>query len=336
MRRKVLGFLGSRRELIVAAIMLVSCSPAASPSPAPPTPTASGIPTVQATPSLTATPAPTATVAAGLTRYVNAELGYSVDLPSGWRRASCSRGVTNTSPLEASDWFVNAPEAEETIAGGVRLVLVRVFDAAGSTPLTWLQQSSSQPDTRFEAVTLNGRSGARGFIGASGATYTFAVASRDWIYAIDWPYFGGPDAELEGMIATLRILDDATVGRVPKATPVPRTIESLVDALADGFTRKDLQAIAGLMAPCVTVGGVPGDAFQRSGTAYINALGTEFAAGTSVQVRSRPIESDPSFGRFVRSTFRKPGEPDQRVDFVLRADGDRWSVGAVLIRALGN
>lgn len=310
--------------------MLASCASVPSASSATPTESAAVVPTVRATPS------PTTTVAAGLTRYVNTELGYSLDLPAGWRRAACGQRIASISPLEAGEFFTDVPEAEEMIAGGVRLIAVRVFDAASLTPLTWLQQSSSQPDTRFEPATLNGQSAARGFIGASGATYTFAVAARGWIYAIDWPYFGGPDPELEGIIGTLRILDDATLGRGPIATPVPRTIESLVDALADAFGRKDLAAITGLMAPCVTVGAVPGDPVLRSRVAYVTTLASDFAAGTSVQVRARPIENDTTFGRFVRSTFTRPGEPDQRVDFLLRADGDRWSVAAVLIRASGN
>jgi hypothetical protein len=279
---------------------------------------------------------PTATVAPGLVRYVNSELGFSVDLPVGWRRATCSQGVRSISPLEAGEFLTAQPEAQEIIAGGARLVGVRVFDAAGLTPLAWLEREPSQSDTHFEPVTLNGRSGARGFIGSSGATYTFALAARGWIYAIEWPYSGGPEAELEAMISTLRILDDATVGRGSVATPVPRSIESVADALADAFTRKDPAAIAGLLAPCVTVGGVPGDSLQRSSASYLTALGAEFAAGTAVRVQPRPIENDPYMGRFVRSTWSKTGESDQRVDLVLRADRDRWSVIAVLTRGVGN
>jgi hypothetical protein len=117
---------------------------------------------------------------------------------------------------------------------------------------------------------------------------------------------------------------------------VPRAIEALADSIADGFTRKDMAGIARTMAPCITVGAVPGDPDMRSGTAYVTTLATEFAAGTSVRVQSRPIENDPYFGRFVRSTWSRPGQPDQRVDLLLRADRDRWSVVAVLIRASGN
>ena len=324
------------KGLIVATVLLVSCSPVASAPGATPTASADIVSTAGPSPSPSPSRSPTASVAAGLTRYVNTELGYSLDLPAGWRRAACGQRIASISPLEAGEFFTNVPDQEEIIAGGVRLIAVRVSDAAGLTPLTWLQQSSSQPDTRFEPATLNGQSATRGFIGASGATYTFAVAARGWIYAIDWPYFGGPDPELEGIIGTLRILDDATLGRGPIATPVPRTIESLVDALADAFGRKDFAAITGLMAPCVTVGAVPGDPVLRSRVAYVTTLASDFAAGTSVQVRARPIENDANFGRFVRSTFTRPGEPDHRVDFLLRADGDRWSVAAVLIRASGN
>jgi hypothetical protein len=318
------------KAVIVATILLVSCAPVSSPPSATPTATVSVVPTARPTPS------PTATVAAGLTRFVNTELGYSVDLPAGWRRATCSRGIVTTSPLEASEMFVGLPEAEEVIRGGVRMVQVRVTESGGLTPLAWLERNASQPDTRFETTTLNERAGARGFIGATGSTYAFAFAGRGWIYAIERPNFGFEDQELERVLATLRILDDATVGRGPVATPVPRTIESLADSIADAFTKKDVAAIGATMAPCITVGAVPGDPDLRSRTAYVTTLAADFAAGTSVRVQSRPIETDPYFGRFVRSTFSKPGEPDQRIDLMLRADGDRWSVGAVLIRASGN
>jgi hypothetical protein len=318
------------KSLIVVMVFVMACAAVSSAPSATPTESNAVAPTARATPT------PTATVAAGLTRYLNSELGYSVDLPAGWRRATCSQGIATTSPLEAGEFFTSAPEAEEVISGGVRLVAVRVVEAAGLTPLAWLEQNAFQPDAHFEPVTLNGRSGARGFIGATGATYGFAVAARGWIYAIDWPYFGGPDAELEGIIATLRLLDDATVGRGPIATPVPRSIESLVDSLVDAFARKDLAALSGLMAPCVTVGAVPGDPDMRSRTAYVTTVAADFAASASVQVQARPIETDPYFGRFVRSTWSRPGQPDQRVDLMLRADGDRWSVGAVLIRASVN
>jgi hypothetical protein len=183
---------------------------------------------------------------------------------------------------------------------------------------------------------VNGLAGARGSIGTTGHTYAFAVAARGWIYAIERPYFGTEDQELERTLATLRLLDDATVGRGPIATPVPRSIESLADAIADGFMKQDVAAITATMAPCLTVGAVPGDPAMRSRASYATSLAADFRAGASVRVQSRPIENDPYFGRFVRSTWSRSGEPDQRVDFLLHADRDRWSVVVVLIRSSGN
>ncbi len=317
------------KALIIAMVLLVSCAPVAAPPSAAPTASAAAVPTARVTPS------PTATVGAGLARYVNSDLGYNVDLPAGWRRATCSQGIVTSSPFEASEMFVGVPETEEVIRGGVRMVQVRVTESGGLTPLQWLERGASQPDTRFEVITLNERTGARAFIGATGSTYGYAFVVRGWIYSIERPYFGSEDKELERILATLRVFDGA-VGGGPRATPVPRSIESLADSIAEAFSKKDVAAIAGTMAPCVTVGAVPGDPDMRSSAAYVTALAADFAAGTSVRVQSRPIENDPYVGRFVRSTFTKPGEPDQRVDLVLRADGDRWSVSAVLIRASGN
>ena len=323
------------KALIIATFVLAACAPVASaPSQ---TPTATGA-TLAPTPSPTPTaaPSPTATAEAGLTRYTNTELGYVIDLPAGWRRAVCSAGVITASPLAASEIFVGVPEVEEYIAGGARMVLVQVVADRGLTALDWLRGNASQPDVRVEPVTLGGRTGARAFIGGSGDTYSLAFAARGWIYAIERAYFGSPDQELERVLTTLRLLDDATLGRVAATTPAPRTIESVADAIADGFARKDIGVIADTMAACITSGAVPGDAMMVSRTAYLTGLAIEFATGTSVRVEARPIDNDANLGRYVRSTFSKPGQPDQRVDLILRAQGSRWSLGAVLVRGSGN
>ena len=140
---------------------------------------------------------------------------------------------------------------------------------------------------------------------------------------------GVAEPEMERMVLTFRVLDNPTVGLGPTASPTPRSIESVVDALADGFARKDANAIAETMTPCIGFGAVPGDPDMRSGATFVTSLGPEYAAGTSIHVQSRPIENDQYSGPFVRSTWSKPGEPDQRVDFLLRAQGDRWSVVGV-------
>jgi hypothetical protein len=86
------------------------------------------------------------------------------------------------------------------------------------------------------------------------------------------------------------------------------------------------------MAPCVTAGGIPGDAASYSRAAYVKELTAEFAASTAMRV-SATVETDPYLGRFVRSTWSKAGEPDRRVDLALRADGERWSLWGIFFRA---
>ena len=290
--------------MIIAAVMLASCSPVSS--------------------------VPSATPAA---RYVNAQLGYSVDLPAGWRRATCSEEIVKGSPLTAFDVFVGVPDSQEVIRDGMRVVVVSVEAAEGVTAEAWLKRNASRPGAQIEPATLGGRSAARSFLGATGHTYAFAVAARDRIYAIERTVlepnasFGIEDQELEGMLTTFRVLEDATLGRAPIATPTPRSIESLVDALADAFARKDPIAIADTMTPCVGLDGHD----MRSRTAYVTTIEAEFATGASVQV-SKPIESDPLFGRVIRSTFSTPGKPTRRVDFLFREDAGRWSVVGILNR----
>src|SRR5687767_936778 len=147
--------------LLAATAILVAC---ASPSSAPsPTPTASPSPAATAAPTAipTAPPSPTPTVVPGFIRYTSAELGFSVDLPPGWRRANCSPGIATTSPIKADEMFIGVPEADESISPGVRLIFVHVSDAQGLTPLAWLQQRAHPPDVRIEPVTIGARAGAR-------------------------------------------------------------------------------------------------------------------------------------------------------------------------------
>jgi hypothetical protein len=84
-----------KRSLLVLATVLVASCARVSSAPTP-TPTATS---VVAPTAPVPSPTPTETVAAGFTRYTNTELGYSVDLPAGWRRATCSPEVVTTSPL---------------------------------------------------------------------------------------------------------------------------------------------------------------------------------------------------------------------------------------------
>jgi hypothetical protein len=321
-----------REALMIATALVVACtSPSTASSP---TPTASLSPVATATPTATpsAAPSPTPTVVPGFIRYTSAELGFSVDLPPGWRRANCSPGIATTSPIKADEMFVGVPEVDETISLGARLIFVHVSEAQGLTPLAWLQQRAHPPDVRIEPVTVGQRAGARQ-ISPTGDTTVLVFLARGWIYAIERTDFGGADEELARVLPTLQVLTDATVARTPLATQVPRSPEVVVDALADAFARKDLSAIADAIGPCITVGAIPGDAASISRTRYMNLLATELNAGTTVRVQTRPIESDPNFGRIVRSTWSKSGQPDQRQDFVLSAKGDRWSVSAAFVRS---
>ena len=230
--------------------------------------------------------------------------------------------------------FIGVPEAEESISFGTRLIFVHVSEAQGLTPLQFLQQRPHSPDARMEPVTIGERAGARQAT-STGDTTVLAFLARSWIYAIERTDFGQADEELGRVLPTLQILSDATVTRTPLATPVPRSLEGVVDALADALTRKDLNAITETLAPCVTVGAIPGDGASVSRAKYLNLLAAQLNAGTTERVQTRPIETDPNFGRMVRSTWSKAGEPDQRHDFALSAKGDRWSVSADFVRSPG-
>lgn len=217
---------------------------------------------------------------------------------------------------------------------GLRAVSVRVEQSEGRTPLAWLQAGrvTGQGPLRYEETSLDGRPGARA-VEVSGDTIALVLAARGWIYAIEK---GGPvldqatEMQMSQILPTLHILDDATVGR-GAPTPIPRGAELVAAGLADGFARKDIGMLTQYMAPCMTIGAIPGDAVLRSRSSYANALAAELQSG--VNVRAQPqVESDPAYGRFVRATWSRSGQPDQRVDLVLRVEGERWSWSATLTR----
>ena len=292
------------------------------------TPAASSQPTTSPTSTPVASPSPTA----GLNRYTNTELGYTIDLPAGWRRSACSAGVTATAPLTSHEWFFGGTEEEDVIAMGAPLIGLQVKAAQGSSALERLSELATQPDVRIEPASLNGRAGGRLFLVTTNETLAYAVEARGWIYRVERSFFGIPDPELERSLTTLRVLDAATLGSAPTPTSVPRSMDTVVNAIATAFLDKNARALGEVMAPCVTAGGIPGDAASYSRAAYVKELTAEFAASTAMRV-SATVETDPYLGRFVRSTWSKAGEPDRRVDLALRADGERWSLWGIFFRA---
>ena len=318
--------------LVIAAIAVLtrSVGPIAGvPSPSPSV-TASPTPLSSASPSSTATAATTATAASG--RFVNAALGYSVQLPPPWRRTGClSVGPDPARPdLLGIDGFTSVPAADESYGdtGGLfGTVSVRVdrnadrltADAFANSPRMGPTQAQ-----RLEPARLGGREGVRVINGAL-QTETTLVAVDDLMYLVGFTATAG-----DPLIGAMRGIVDsfAFVPRTPISTSTARparSAESVADGLADGFARKDVGILASLMGDCMISGAEQAGFGSHSPERFAQIMRDAFAAGVIVVVRPRPIESAPGYGAgasfSVATTWTDPGRAPARVDLIIGSDG---------------
>lgn len=115
----------------------------------------------------------------------------------------------------------------------------------------------------------------------------------------------------------------------PSPAAVARSAESVADTLADGFSRRDVDLLMTVMAPCMSAGlEQAGGTFTPRST-FAKDLRSAFAAGLRVTVEWRPILSDTT-GTFVRATWQAVAV--QQRDLYLRRDGDTWSWFLTLTR----
>jgi hypothetical protein len=104
-----------------------------------------------------------------------------------------------------------------------------------------------------------------------------------------------------------------------------RSAEAVADGLAAGFANKDVAALMTLMGECVISGAEQAGFGSHSPERFGSILRDQFAAGTTVIVRPRPIESTPGFASgstfSVATTWTDPGRAPMRVDLIIAADG---------------
>jgi hypothetical protein len=323
--------------LLIGAVILLPrlagpsavASPSATASPSG-SPTAS--PTASPTGSATATPSPAATATSG--RYVNSTLGFSIQLAPPWRRTACLSSAEDARSPETlgSDTFTSVPPAEESYGDtGVFVNTVSVRVERNPSRLTAEEWSRSPrmgqaQGQRTEPATLDGRAGVR-IAGGALQTETTIVAVDDLMYMVGFTAATPTDASvavMRGIVASFAFVPRTAA---PAATSRPaRSAETVADALADGFARKDATALASLMSNCV-LSGVEGGGFgSHSPESFTRILRGQLAAGTTVIVRARPIESAPGYvstgaSYTVATTWTDPGQAPRRVDLIIAADG---------------
>jgi hypothetical protein len=316
--------------LVIGAVVLLTRSPG--PVAGVPSPSVTASPTLSSSvtpsPSATASTAPTA--ASG--RFVDATLGYSILLPPPWRKSAClSVGPDQAnSGIVGIDGFTSVPAADESrgdTGGLIDTVSVRVdrnptrltADAWANSPRMGATQGQ-----RLEPARLDGRDGVRVVNGAL-QTETTIVAVDDLMYMVGFTASPGDPLEsaMRAIVGSFAFMPRAVV--TPPAGRPSRSAEAVADGLADGFARKDVAALASLMGDCMINGAEGGGFGSMSPERFAQLLRDVFAAGTTVVVRPRPIESAPGYGpgasSTIATTWTDPGKPPAREDLIIGTEG---------------
>src|SRR5687768_2224574 len=232
--------------VVIAAIVLLPRTDQTAVVPRPTATQASPAASPTASPTASATTSASPTATSG--RYVNAELGYSVDLVPPWHRADCGSYTLRDlggGERSARDDFIPIPDADYRPSGtGSTIDTVHVFARAnpqGLTPRAWEQAGKIGFSTGrvLEDVTFAGRPALR--VGGSAEFELFLVADNEFMVEVGHAGNGGQTtaASRAAIVRTFRFLtaDELRAARAaPTPTPpAPRSPEQVADALADGF-----------------------------------------------------------------------------------------------------
>jgi hypothetical protein len=310
---------------MIAAVVLIPRI--ARPSEVAASPSASASPT--ALPTTTLTPTPSATAASG--RFVNTAMGYSIQLTTPWRRSGCLSSFPQDPArpdIVGVEGFTSVPAAEEQygdIGGLFGTFSVRLERNPGRlTAEAWARSPGMPPAQSIEPATLDGRPGVRavGF-----GIETEFVAVDDLMYSVELSVESATDPKVVAMRAIVASFTfvPRVVGPNATARP-PRSAEAVADALTDAFARKDANALASFMGECVISGAERAGASSSSPERFTQVIRDSFAAGSTVVVRPRPIESATGFGTIasgvsIATTWTDPGRAPARVDLIIAADG---------------
>jgi hypothetical protein len=277
---------------------------------------------------VTATTTPTA--ASG--RFVSAVLGYAIQVSPPWRRSACLSVVPDPANAEilGIDGFTTVPAADEQYGdtGGPRdTVSVRVErNPTRLTAEAWANspRMGSTQGQRLEPARLDGREGVR-VVNGDIQTETTIVAVDDLMYLVG---FTAPPEDplvgaMRGIIASFAFVPRTTA---PAATARPaRSTEAVADGLADGFARRDVAALTNLMGDCMINGAEQGGFGSVSPERFAQLMRDVFAAGTTVVVRPRPIESAPGYAAgasaTIATTWTDLGKAPVREDLIIGTDG---------------
>jgi hypothetical protein len=321
--------------VVIVAVLLFGPRNVAAPPPSP------GPTTTAATASPTSSVFSSATATAAVSgRYVSA-LGYSIEMPPPWRRSSCSP-MTQQSADRGGEVFIPVSARDETSTDiGAPYTTLRIFVEANPqsiTPRQWAEQGrivGGQATEQIEDVIYADRPAARKSLPLSApgtGLYRYFVANGGRMFMVDPDVRPGLETAtqqaLVRMIASFRFITDveqaAARAALPTALP-SRTPEQVVDAVAAAMTAKDVDALAGILSPCVTTGGENAGGTTISREKYVEDMRAAFAAGLVVKVQTRPLVGDRASGNLsVNSSWEDSRGTKERKLMLQRGENDRW------------
>ena len=227
-------------------------------------------------------------------------------------------------------------------------VSVRVENnAAKQTALQWIESGKlgSSVYTKYEKISFDDKPDAARVTytegGVSNVT-AIVVAARVQIYAIvrSGPLTAAALPSQTSLLNSLHILSDvelsdakATLASPAAAAPPDRTVEEAADAMAAAFTQKDTASLAPIAWQCVWQGNEQAGAATRPSSAFLTSLQKSLAAGLTVTVQPRPIETlaNATGSAQIRGTWKEAGQAQRSARFVLSKVGNTWYwVGVVL------
>ncbi|MDQ2952609.1 MAG: hypothetical protein M3R54_10140, partial [Chloroflexota bacterium] len=137
---------------------------------------------------------------------------------------------------------------------------------------------------------------------------------------------------------SLHVLSDVELSdaKATLASPAPaaaRTVEEAADALARAFALKDTAALASVAWSCVWQGNENAGAAMRPSSVFLSTLQKSFAAGLTVAIQPRPIETNanaPSEAT-IRGTWKDAGQAQRPARFILSRVGNTWSWRGVVL-----
>lgn len=137
---------------------------------------------------------------------------------------------------------------------------------------------------------------------------------------------------MRAIMSSLHILRDPELAdaRSTLATPPPlaaRSAEEVADALARGFSQRDMSILATVADACITRGAEQAGASFNSTPKVLAEWQKSFANGFSVTVQPRPIEFGAglsSSGATIGATWTDPGQPQRNVKLMMTRVRDTW------------